>query len=70
MLNYTYEGSGSGVERFDFDEKHFDVKFKGSDKVYSYHVDNVGRHALDIMIELAFAGYGLCSYLAKRRRHK
>ena len=67
---HTYDQKESGIRAFEIHEKHFDVKYKDSEKIYTYHRDNIGQLHFDIMIELAWCGYGLCSYIAKHIRGK
>ena len=67
----AYTQPNSGIESFEVvNDFEMNIKFKGSNKVYTYDKFHVGEYAFDIMQTLAWNNYGLCSYINKVVRRK
>ena len=69
MTIYKDKSGKSGIESYDIGEDHLDVKFKSSDKVYTYIPQDVGgKDNLEILKEAAKFGKNLNSMINKCRQ--
>lgn len=68
MQEYKNLSGDSGVLAFEIGTDYIRVQFKDS-RIYKYSYGKAGRLHVDTMKELAIAGKGLSSYIARNVRY-
>jgi archaellin len=61
----SYLNRNSGVESFDIGDDYIKVKFKNTQKIYTYSYEQAGINHVEKMKKLARSGNGLNRYINK-----
>jgi hypothetical protein len=53
----------SGVTHYEIFEDYIDLRFRGKEHAYRYHISRISKYHIDIMKELAVKGEKLSTYI-------